>query len=44
MRGSAKENACIFILREEIKHVAQALSSMGGFVPGHNKEVDSNDR
>ena len=43
VRGSAKENECIFILREEIKHVAQALSSMGGFVPGHNKEVDSND-
>ena len=44
VRGSAKENECIFILREEIKQVAQALSSMGGFVPGHHKEADSDER
>ena len=44
VRGSAKENECIFILREEIKQVAQALSSMGGFVPGHHKVADSDER
>lgn len=43
VKGAAKENECIFILREEIKHVAQALSSMGGFVPGHNKEDGTDD-
>ncbi|XOQ48430.1 MAG: Periplasmic hydrogenase large subunit [Eubacteriales bacterium] len=31
VRGFAKKNQCIFVLREEIKHVADALSSMGTF-------------
>lgn len=38
VRGKAKENDCIFVLREEIKSVAAALESMGGFVPGHRKK------
>jgi len=30
VRGHAKKNQCIFIMREEIKNVAAALSSIGG--------------
>jgi len=39
VRGFAKKNQCIFIMREEIKNVADALSSMGTF-PSQNEEED----
>lgn len=38
VRGYAKKNQCIFVLREEIKQVADALSSMGAFFPQNDRE------
>ena len=38
VRGFAKKNQCIFVMREEIKNVADALSSMGTFLPRNDKE------
>jgi len=38
VRGFAKKNQCIFIMREEIKNVADALSSMGTIFPQNDKE------
>ncbi len=38
VRGFAKRNQCIFVMREEIKNVADALSSMGTFLPRNDKE------
>ncbi len=38
VRGYAKKNQCIFVLREEIKNVANALSSMGAILPQNDKE------
>ena len=37
VRGHANKNQCIFIMREEIKNVAAALSSMGGSFPRGDK-------
>ena len=33
--GDAKESDCIFVLREEIRTMANMLESIGGFVPGN---------
>nr|WP_319489095.1 [Fe-Fe] hydrogenase large subunit C-terminal domain-containing protein [uncultured Caproiciproducens sp.] len=38
VRGFAKKNQCIFIMREEIKNVADALSSMGTFLSRSDEE------
>ena len=35
VRGDAKESDCIFVLREEIRTMANMLESIGGFVPGN---------
>ena len=40
VRGLAKENQCIFKLREEIQNVAASLASMGGPARGHGKEEE----
>ncbi len=37
VRGFANKNQCIFIMREEIKNVAAALSSIGGSFPRSEK-------
>lgn len=37
VRGHANKNQCIFIMREEIKNVAAALSTMGGSFPRSEK-------
>ena len=37
VRGHANRNQCIFVMREEIKNVADALSSMGSFFPRSDK-------
>lgn len=34
VRGNARESDCIFVLREEIRTMASALESIGGFIPG----------
>ena len=33
VRGEARESDCIFVLKEEIRSMASALGSIGGFVP-----------
>lgn len=44
MRGDAKESDCIFVLREEIRTMANMLESIGGFVPGNmHKEEKKED-
>lgn len=44
VRGDAKESDCIFVLREEIRTMANMLESIGGFVPGNmHKEEKKED-
>ena len=38
VHGLAKESDCIFIMREKIQDLANALSSIGGFVPKRRDE------
>ena len=34
VRGEARKSDCIFVLREEIRSMANVLESIGGFIPG----------
>lgn len=41
VKGNASQNDCIFVLREQVKNVASALSSIGGYVPPMERKKET---
>ena len=43
-RGAARTSDCVFVMREQVKNVADTLSSIGGYVPSYldSKEKQGN--
>ena len=44
VRGAARTSDCVFVMREQVKNVADTLSSIGGYVPSYldSKEKQGN--
>lgn len=44
VRGAARTSDCVFVMREQVKNVADTLSSIGGYVPSYldSKEKQRN--
>ncbi len=44
VKGVARTSDCVFVMREQVKNVADTLSSIGGYVPGYldSKEKQGN--
>ena len=43
-QGVARTSDCVFVMREQVKNVADTLSSIGGYVPSYldSKEKQGN--
>jgi hypothetical protein len=44
VKGVARTSDCVFVMREQVKNVADTLSSIGGYVPSYldSKEKQGN--